>query len=111
MSKQNTQDLFKKTPMTFGEHLEDLRLCLFKALLGLAVGFVLGLLIGGRVVDLIQMPLQKALAVYYQDNSIEDIWEHRSELREAGYAVPEDFKQIKKGIDKQKLMFLMQLMI
>ncbi len=91
--------------MTFGEHLEELRACLFKALLGLAVGFALGLLVGGRVVDLIQLPLQNALAVYYRDHSIEDIWEHRSELREAGYTVPEDFDQIEKDITKKKWMF------
>jgi len=103
--KKSSQDLFKETTMTFGEHLEELRICLWRAIMGLAVGFVLGLIIGGRVVDAIQYPLEKALGVYYQDQSAVDIWKHRKELRAAGYAVPEDKNQIQKTVADKRLMF------
>ncbi len=60
-------DLFKESTMTFGEHLEELRACLFKSVIGLAVGFIIGLFIGRYVVQFIQQPLSKALNAYYQN--------------------------------------------
>ncbi|GAB4130969.1 twin-arginine translocase subunit TatC [Thermopirellula anaerolimosa] len=51
--------------MTFGEHLEELRKCLFRAIVGLAIGFVIGLFLGNQVVKLIQDPLEKALTKHY----------------------------------------------
>lgn len=59
--------------MTFGEHLEELRTCLFKAVVGLAIGFLLGLTVGGWVVHQIQTPLEKALTSYYQKQSEEKL--------------------------------------
>ncbi len=38
------EDLFESTKMTFGEHLEELRKCFFKAGIGLALGMVIGLM-------------------------------------------------------------------
>ena len=35
MLKKPDDDLFKDSTMTFGEHLEELRVCLWKATLGL----------------------------------------------------------------------------
>lgn len=63
---QSEKDLFAGSTMTFGEHLEELRRCLWKALLGLFAGIAVGLIIGGYVVELIQRPLTNALANYYQ---------------------------------------------
>lgn len=60
------EDLFQDTSMTFGEHLEELRSCLFKAIIGLVIGFIIGLFFGGRVVAFIQTPLTDALTSYYQ---------------------------------------------
>ena len=51
--------------MSFGEHLEELRRALFKAVAGLALGFLLGLLIANRVVAFIQTPLLDGLTRYY----------------------------------------------
>ena len=52
--------------MTFGQHLEELRACLFKAIGGLLVCFLIGLTIGGYVGNFIQQPLNNALTRYYQ---------------------------------------------
>lgn len=51
--------------MSFGEHLEELRGALFKAVAGLVIGFLLGLLIANRVVAFIQTPLLEGLTRYY----------------------------------------------
>jgi sec-independent protein translocase protein TatC len=56
--------------MTFGEHLEELRICLFKSVLGLAAGFIIGLFVGTWVVDFIQTPLRNALIDYYKTESL-----------------------------------------
>jgi len=59
--------------MTFGEHLEDLRKCLFKAMLGAAVGVVIGLCFGDYVVRFIQTPMEKSLKEYYGKKAIKDV--------------------------------------
>lgn len=65
-------DLFKDTTMTFGEHLEELRVCLWRAIVGLVIGFLIGLAVGRTVVLWIQAPLQGALKAFYQQKAIDD---------------------------------------
>jgi sec-independent protein translocase protein TatC len=103
MPRQPDEDLFKDTTMTFGEHLEELRTCLFKALVGLIIGFLIGLLVGGQVVKFIQTPLKEALTKYYQQKSVKYIEEHREELRELGNELPEDPEEIEKLIELSNL--------
>jgi sec-independent protein translocase protein TatC len=67
--KQYDEDLFAESTMTFGEHLEELRICLWKAILGLAAGVIVGFIFGGSVVNLIQRPLTSALSKYYQKDA------------------------------------------
>ena len=73
MRKQNDEDLFAESTMTFGEHLEELRICLWKSILGLVAGIILGLFVGGPVVNFIQRPLTNALSDYYQNESLSKI--------------------------------------
>src|SRR5580698_1862210 len=56
-----SRDLFDDTTMTFGEHLEALRMHLFKAILGLVVALVITLMYGNWFVDLIRRPIDAAL--------------------------------------------------
>jgi len=79
------EDLFKDSTMTFGEHLEELRACLFKALIGLAIGFVLGLCVSIPVTQFIQTPLINALTTYYEDRAEEAIEEDIEQYMAAGY--------------------------
>lgn len=71
MLKKPDDDLFKDSTMTFGEHLEELRGALFRALLGLIVGCAIGLYFADWVVAYINSPLKEALEDYYQRRSIE----------------------------------------
>ncbi|MDR3109533.1 MAG: twin-arginine translocase subunit TatC [Planctomycetaceae bacterium] len=57
--------------MTFGEHLEELRVCLFFSIIWLVVGFTIGLFAGGYVVDYIQRPLNASLKKFYLDRADE----------------------------------------
>jgi len=70
MKQQYGEGLFSDTTMTFGEHLEELRACLFKSLIGIVIGFVIGLSIGKYVVALIQRPLEAALTDYYSEQAV-----------------------------------------
>lgn len=73
--------------MTFGEHLEELRRCLFRALVGLAVGVVIGLMFGNWVVVLIQQPLEKALTKHYVRQSQLEVKRQIERLQNSGASV------------------------
>ena len=75
MAKNQQEDYFESTSMSFGEHLEELRSCLVKALAGLMVGFLVGLFLANYVVRFIEMPLTKALEQYYIDKDVEELRE------------------------------------
>ena len=76
------EDLFESTKMTFGEHLDELRTCLVRALLGLAIGFLIGLSVAHLVVRQIQGPLARALDKYYFDDSMEELAQQYGEIPE-----------------------------
>ena len=64
MAKYSEEDFFAGTSMTFGEHLEELRSSLVKAVGCLLVGFLVGLGLANYVVRFIQTPLERALERY-----------------------------------------------
>ena len=73
MSQLPNDDLFEATRMTFGEHLEELRVSLFKALGWLAVGTAFGMLLANNVVQMIQRPLVEALETYYNVKALDEL--------------------------------------
>jgi sec-independent protein translocase protein TatC len=56
-----SKDLFDDTTMTFGEHLEALRMHLFKAIIGMVLALIVTLAYGNWFVDLIRRPIDAAL--------------------------------------------------
>src|SRR5436190_981939 len=72
MAKKPTDDLFEKSTMTFGEHLEELRVCLFRGVIGLALGCTIGFFIANWVVRFFQSPLERAMEQYYIEKAVED---------------------------------------
>ncbi|ADB19294.1 Sec-independent protein translocase, TatC subunit [Pirellula staleyi DSM 6068] len=78
MAKKPLQeDLFEGTAMSFGEHLEELRVCLFRACVGVAIGCIIGFYIANGVVNFFQTPLENALENY-------DIEKAQLQLKESG---------------------------
>lgn len=73
MAKYPNDDLFESTKMSFGEHLEELRVSLFRAVVGLVIGFAIGLLISKHVMNWMQYPLKQALENYYIEKAIDDL--------------------------------------
>ena len=63
-------DLFENSTMTFGEHLEDLRHSLFRAMLWLAGGLLIGLFFANEVVRFVQIPLEGAIEQFNADRDL-----------------------------------------
>jgi sec-independent protein translocase protein TatC len=73
MLKTYEDDLFRESTMTFGEHLEELKHRLVRAVFWLVLGLLVGLVIGKPVVHLIESPLTKALEEYYANKAKETL--------------------------------------
>jgi sec-independent protein translocase protein TatC len=73
MMSQANEDLFEASTMTFGEHLEELRVTLTRALIGLVIGFLLGLAAANQVVRWIEKPLISALERHLSEAAKEEL--------------------------------------
>jgi sec-independent protein translocase protein TatC len=63
MNRADDEDLFAHTRMSFGDHIEELRLRLLRALVGFFVALVAGLFLGQPMLAFIQKPVQDQLSV------------------------------------------------
>ena len=90
--------------MTFGEHLEELRVCLIRAALGLAVAVLVGFFVARPVVHLIEEPLRRALGKYYSERAIDtfDAWKPR---QAGGPALPYSRDEIVDAIERHGMSF------
>lgn len=92
MSRQNLpdpDDMFSDTRMTFGEHIEDLRTHLFRALYGFLFFFLLSFLVAKPVLRFIAAPVERVLREYY-----DELFEAKAKeivASEAGNAIPFKF--------------------
>lgn len=73
MAKQPQDDLFEGGTMSFGEHLEELRVCLFRSILGIVVGCLIGLFVAEQVVLFFEGPLERALRAHYLTRAVEEV--------------------------------------
>jgi sec-independent protein translocase protein TatC len=60
-AQPDADDLFADTRMSFGDHIEDLRTHLMRAIIGFVVAMVLSFTFSSYVLDFIQKPVVKAL--------------------------------------------------
>jgi sec-independent protein translocase protein TatC len=61
MSGKHSKDLFDDTTMTFGEHLEELRLRLWRAVVGLVLVTCVTMYFGDQVMAIVRKPIEDAL--------------------------------------------------
>jgi sec-independent protein translocase protein TatC len=104
MARLDDEDLFQSSTMTFGEHLEELRVCLVRATLGLAVAVVVGFLVARPVVHLVEQPLKRALGKYYTGQSLRtfDSWQPRMA---GGPALPYSRTEVVDAVERHGLSF------
>lgn len=105
MKTKYDDDLFKDTTMTFGEHLEELRISLFKAVVGLVLGCTIGFFVANYIVGLIVDPLENALETYYSRNALEKYAAFAQLRRDAGLPEPYTTAEIERLVKKDRLLF------
>lgn len=96
MIKRSDEDLFASTTMSFGDHLEELRVCLFKSVVALVVGFCVGLAFANWAVSYIQTPLKAALEEHYIAKALNEM------RREYGGNLPPD---VHRFVEENRLVF------
>jgi len=104
MPRKRDEDLFRESTMTFGEHLEELRSCLFKALLWLIAGFLIGLTCASTVVGWIQIPLEKALEEHYKGFAVRRVEEQLQQLKAKGLPLPGSPHQLAELVEAEDLL-------
>jgi sec-independent protein translocase protein TatC len=90
MSRFYDERLFDHTKMTFGQHLDELRLALFKAVAAWVLGLCIALIFAGPLVEYVQKPLKEALTDFYRNQAAEEYRHHFEQLKEAGAPGPAD---------------------
>ncbi len=98
MAKQPNDDLFAESTMSFGEHLEELRTALGKAVAGVVIGFLIGLAIGEYIVTWVKSPLINALEGYMVEHAIDQV---KRDYNERDEQIPEDLEAF---VKKQKMV-------
>lgn len=83
LKKQAADDLFEKSSMSFGEHLDELRKALVKAFIWLGIGTAFGLMLAKSIVTYIEKPLRLAISDFY-------VAQAKEEFREANGEEPSD---------------------
>lgn len=102
------EDYFKDSTMTFGEHLDELRACLLKAMIGLFLGVALGMFVGTYVVGLISAPLENALGGYYQSQAVTAYIDWAAAQTALDRPVPYTTEQIQNLVDGRGLIYEMR---
>lgn len=72
MSRKQSKDLFDNTTMTFGEHLEELRIRLWRAIIGLFLVTGVTMYFGDQVMAIVRKPIEDALRARGTDLTGED---------------------------------------
>lgn len=102
MAKNPDDDLFASSTMSIGDHLEELRAALFRSVIGLMVGFGIGMIFARPVVDWIKSPLSASLENYYITKSINQL---AVETGDPSLADPDAPSPMGKFIREHRLVF------
>jgi sec-independent protein translocase protein TatC len=65
MAEPHDEDFFAETRMSFGDHIEELRKYLWKAIIGFTIGITVSFFFGNKIVEFIQAPVEVALVEHY----------------------------------------------
>ncbi len=94
MSRLPNEDLFEGSKMTFGEHLEELRIALIRSLIGLVIGTVIGFLVSNHVTKWVEGPLLDALNEFTLKRTEANLTKQYGELSEEMKSSPKDDRRV-----------------
>jgi sec-independent protein translocase protein TatC len=66
-------DYFQPSTMSFGQHLDELRTSLIRALQGLGIAMLIGFYLAPMVVKFFKAPIERALQNYYRDKALVEL--------------------------------------
>lgn len=69
---ENDDDMFKDTRMSFWDHIEELRIHMWRAIVGFLVALCFGLVVGKPMERLIVAPVEQALSDFYDQRLTEE---------------------------------------
>src|SRR5690348_11981791 len=69
----NEDDYFKGSTMSFGQHLDELRTSLIRALQGLGIAMLIGFYLAPMVVKFFKAPIERALVNYYREKALGEL--------------------------------------
>lgn len=90
--------------MSFGAHLDELRIALFKCVIVMVLCFFAGLYFSKGVVDYIQTPLKASLTKYYEDKEVADLAERIAKENDRETASEEDKEKAAAAIANNRLL-------
>jgi sec-independent protein translocase protein TatC len=93
-----------QTKMSFGEHLEELRRALFKSVIALVLGFIIGLFFGWHVVAYVQQPLREELTNFYLRQSRAKVLERLEAEQAAGLHQGKDLNALADEVVESRLV-------
>jgi sec-independent protein translocase protein TatC len=112
---EKNQDPLADSTMSLGDHLEELRMRLIRALLGLGIGLVVCLVFGRSIIRFIEGPYNDATAIFlfstkldFQSDLAGGDMSHplREEFKDKGFAVPDKVSIRKRSMPWQRSAWL-----
>lgn len=101
------EDMFSDTRMSFGDHLEDLRTHLWRAVKGFFIAMVFSLFIGKYVVEFIAAPVETQLQHFYERQmKVKDL-QYAEEMNKPGFSASR--KQLRIEFQKNKMREILGL--
>jgi sec-independent protein translocase protein TatC len=101
--REYNEDLFESSKMTFGEHLDELRRALIKAVTALSIGVLIGIVFGRPLVNYIQTPLRQALLEHYTKVELKQYQSYLEQEAAAGKLQPEQIPGAVEEYEKEGL--------
>ncbi|QDT69628.1 Sec-independent protein translocase protein TatCy [Planctomycetes bacterium MalM25] len=105
MKRLSNADPLEDSKMSFGEHLEELRSALWKAVIALFLGFLVGLLLGNHFIEFVKAPLVETLNQLDQQRGENDY------AQENGKASESDKHFTKEGYVRERFILDPQSLI
>lgn len=102
--RQYNEDLFESTKMTFGEHLDELRLVLIKSIVTLIVCVLIAFCFARNIVQYVQTPLKEALKEHYLSEARKDYANLLAEEQAKGQSAGVDPNAVAERIESQRLI-------
>src|SRR5262245_10627184 len=88
------EDMFSDTRMSFGDHLEELRIHLWRAVYGFGVAMVLAIFVAYPVLRFIASPVEKQLDIFYQKRAAAVLAEAKTKQGAAEGNAPTGFVRL-----------------